>query len=238
MSDVINLDSRRTARSPLGRTAATERGEKVMDLVVNAACELLAKHWIHEVTVVDLARSADVARASLLLQFPDGMTDVLNAVLLRELAAFDDGFGAVERKKRSSCIDNVMRAFEPLFAKAERSGRLYANLRGAMFTWGATNSDIYSKCLNDYVDMTVELLTGYAPSRDPAIARAQGHVAEAVFNGALNVLAGESKPGTTWLERRDSFCALVTTAIAGLSQIANSSKRAKPRRATKKRSVR
>jgi len=190
------------------------------------------------VTVVELARRADVARASLLWQFPDGMTDVLNAVLLRELAAFDDGFGEVERKKQPSRIDNVMRAFEPLFAKAESSGRLYANLRGAMFTWGATNSDIYRKCLNDYVDMTVELLTGYWPSRDPAIGRAQGHVAEAVFNGALNVLAEEGKPGTTWLERREAFCALVATVIAGLSQIANGSKRAKPRGATKKRSVR
>lgn len=238
MSHVIDLDSRRVAGSPHGRTAATERGEKVMDLVVGAARELLSKHWIHEVTVVELARRADVARASLLWQFPDGMTDVLNAVLLRELAAFDDGFGEVEREKRPSRIDNVMRAFEPLFAKAEGSGRLYANLRGAMFTWGSANSDIYRKCLNDYVDMTVELLTDHSPSKDPAIARAQGHVAEAVFNGALNVLAEGGEPGTTWLERLDAFRALVTTVIAGLSQIADVAKRARPRNATKKRSVR
>jgi AcrR family transcriptional regulator len=191
MLDVTGLDSRRTAGSPRGRTAETERGGKVMDLIVNAARELLAKHWIHEVSVVALARRADVARASLLWQFPDGMTDVLNTVLLRELAAFDDGFGQVERKKRPSRIENVMRAFGPLFARAERSGRLYANLRGAMFTWGATNSDIYSKCFKDYVDMTVELLTGYPPSKDPAVARAQGYVAAAVFNG----------PSTCWRRR-------------------------------------
>jgi AcrR family transcriptional regulator len=222
MSEIIDLDSRRTR--PTGRIAMTERGGKVMDEVTAAARKLLVHDWSYEVSVVAVAREAGVARASLLWQFEAGMPDILNTVLIRELTGFDEGFAKAERQRNADPLARTLTAFSPLFAQAETSGRLYANLRGAMFTWGTQNSDIYSKSFNDYIDMTVELLKGAAPSSEPLMARLEGHIAKAVFSGCLDSLANGVDAESGWKERQEAFRSIVIMAVEGMRQLARNAK--------------
>lgn len=235
MPQIINLDSRRDTVSSYERAPATERGGKVMEAVVAVARQMLMDHWAHELAVVQLARVSKVARASLFWQFPKGLPDIINTVLLRELDWFDEGYELANRQTHLPPADRVMLCFEPLFRHAEVSGRLYANLRGAMFTWGRENTETYRCGLNDYVDLTAELLTSELLPLGASDDRFYGFVAEGIFNAALDILAEDPETAATWQERRDAFRALVSTAVDGLKQRAAKRTQAKAKAAPKRR---
>lgn len=216
MSSVIDLEQRRVRRAPFGRVAATERGEKVVDAVVAVAREHLMQRWLSEITLVEICAQASRTRSSVLLQFPGGIHDVVCTVATREFSLFDDGCNAAMSEPVRDPVARTMCAFEPLFAMAEKSGRLYANLRSAMFGWGDENQGVFRLGWSDYVDMTAELLTGAWPAGESSQVRHLGYLAEAVLNGALDITTAQGEWPSNWLERREAFRTLLE-AVLGVS---------------------
>src|SRR2546421_10638998 len=74
---------RHTRRQP-----KSPRGARVVKKVSEAARELLSSLPSHKVSVVAVSKAARLPRASLLLQFPDGVPEILEMLFTEEEAAF------------------------------------------------------------------------------------------------------------------------------------------------------
>jgi AcrR family transcriptional regulator len=235
MSTVIDFEARRAKRAISERRATTDRGEMVIDSVFKATQRLLIERWSHDLSVAEIAGAAGIARASLLLQFPGGMTDVFNTVAIRELGIFDEGCEAAMLANHRKPVERVIAAFEPLFSRAEHSGRLYANLRGAMFTWGAENQSVFRCGFQDYVDMTSKLITGNPITNEPGHARQQGYIAEVVFNTALDIASMEGEWWGNWIERREAFRKFISILLAEADSPSNKKAKNKKRATSRRR---
>jgi AcrR family transcriptional regulator len=105
------------------------RGAVVIEKVTSAAVALLSAKSSRDITVVDIAKKADVARASLLLQFPDGMRDILATIAnreYREICAAETSLWEANPPKTP--VESVCRLLDAIHLRAHATGRLYGNL--------------------------------------------------------------------------------------------------------------
>lgn len=123
--------------------AKTPRGDVVIRRVLAAARALLTRYPSRAVSVVEIAKKAKVPRASLLLQFPDGMADIVSRLIYDEYMA---AFGLDEPQDLWSASQAFMAdgnhqpgpaaALLPLERLIDRSlhaGLLYRNLQSEAF---------------------------------------------------------------------------------------------------------
>lgn len=111
------------------------RGAVVIDAVTRAGLALLSEKRSRDVTVVEIAKRAGVARASLLLQFPGGMSDVLAAVINAEYASIlelDDKLW--EAQPPATPLAAMQCLIAAIYTRATSSGALYANLLAESMT--------------------------------------------------------------------------------------------------------
>jgi len=118
----------------------TQRGRNTRDEILAAARSLACERWVDEIPFTELAAAAGVARASLLHAFPQ-WRDVLWLLITEELELLDDSYRAAVALKRAHPSARVYTMLSPLLDRAEATGRLYPNLRGAMFTWQGEPSE-------------------------------------------------------------------------------------------------
>jgi AcrR family transcriptional regulator len=105
------------------------RGAAVIAAVTRAGLALLSEKRSRDVTVVEIAKRAGVARASLLLQFPGGMSDVLSAVINAEYASIlevDDKLW--QARPPATPLAAMQCLIAAIYTRATSSGLLYANL--------------------------------------------------------------------------------------------------------------
>ena len=105
------------------------RGAAVMEAVTRAGLASLGEKASRDITVVEIAQRAGVARASLLLQFPDGLPDVLSAAVNHEYEKIVE----LEESLWSSApprtpLDAMHRLIEAIHGRAKATGLLYSNL--------------------------------------------------------------------------------------------------------------
>src|ERR1035438_1428399 len=158
-----------TRRSSLSsrRDAPTQRGKDVKEAVKAAASRLLHEKWVDQVSLVEVAKAAEVARASLLLQFPQGWPEILFELYWDEFP-YDETYDRMMACKSGSAVERVMRFLEPILLRGQQTGRLYPNIRGAMFTGGEEVNGIEKCWAEDCSAMIVELMTLSVPVGDEA----------------------------------------------------------------------
>ena len=127
-------DARKRPEETARPQPKTQRGRDTRDEILRAARTLASERWIDEVPFVELAAKADVARGSLLHAFRDWHT-VLYDLFSAEIDRLDESFTAAVALKRVRPADRVSAMLCPLLDRAEQTGLLYPNLRGAMFAW-------------------------------------------------------------------------------------------------------
>ncbi|MGE3594155.1 MAG: TetR/AcrR family transcriptional regulator [Dehalococcoidia bacterium] len=128
--------------------AKTDRGAAVIDKVLEAAQALLVAKPIRAISVVEISEQAGIARASLLLQFPGGLSDIVAAVSNREGPRVFELEGQLCRKNPPQTpLESVEPLVEALVRRVEATGMLYRNLLAESFqaptgTISAINDDI------------------------------------------------------------------------------------------------
>jgi hypothetical protein len=111
------------------RQAKTPRGQKALDKVLTAARAELSAKPLRDVTVVSVAKAAKLPRASVLLQFPEGMPDIVDALLYQEeMSIVEIEVSRTRGRGSASGIEAVLPVIEMLFERADGAGRLYPNL--------------------------------------------------------------------------------------------------------------
>lgn len=199
------------ARSTARRKPATRRGENVAEAVLATARRLLESRFTDQIPLVELAREAGVARASLLLQFPRGWQDVLSDLAHREIN-LDDAFDAVKKKKGLARKDRLFAVLDTLLQRAEVSGLLYSNLRAATFSWGAENQSFYRISFEGCWEIVMELMTGGRPD-DDANGRRQAYLGEVLLNITLDLASNEGYAARSWVERRAALRASIEVCL-------------------------
>lgn len=133
-------DSGRTQATPKKREPKTQRGRDTRDDILKAARILVSERWVDDVPFTELAATAQVARASLLHVYPH-WRNVLYDLFAEEIDRLDRNYEAALALKRATPGDRAYAMLAPLLDRAEQAGRLYPNLRSAMFTWQADSRD-------------------------------------------------------------------------------------------------
>ena len=205
------LRSSHKARSAARRKPATQRGENVVEAVLAAARQLLESRFTDQIPLVELAREADVARASLLLQFPHGWQDVLSGLTSREIN-LDDAFRAVSTKKGMTRDQRLFLVLDTWLQRAEVSGLLYPNLRAATFSWGAENQSFYRIGFEGCWEIVMELMIDDRPN-DDALGHRQAYLGEALINLTLDLASSEGYAARSWVERRSALHAAIETCL-------------------------
>ena len=124
----------RPAEAPTPREPKTQRGRDTRDEILAAARKLVSERWVEEIPFTELAVAARVARASLLHAFPH-WRNVLYDLFAEEVDRLYDSYAVAIALKRVRPGDRAYAMLVPILDRAETTGRLYPNLRGAMFTW-------------------------------------------------------------------------------------------------------
>jgi AcrR family transcriptional regulator len=121
-----------------------QRGAAVIEKVTKAGIALLSAKSSRDVTVVDIAKNALVARASLLLQFPDGMQDILATIANREYGEIGAAEMVLwEQNPPMTPVESVCRLLDAVLERAKATGRLYSNLMAeALQTAGGHRDEI------------------------------------------------------------------------------------------------
>jgi AcrR family transcriptional regulator len=106
--------------------------------VLNAAIQLLERKSARDVSVAEIAKKAGVPRASVLLQFPEGLPEMADALIYSEYMWMFESVrplplhdAAEQQSKRLNLQIGLESAMIPLRRMLERSattGRLYSNL--------------------------------------------------------------------------------------------------------------
>jgi AcrR family transcriptional regulator len=213
----LTKKTRSRAAAPVRRrrTATTARGNDVMDRVVEVARDALTTFWWYELTVVQIAREAGLARPSVLLQFPEGIPDIVCTVTLQELGRFSEDAAASLASRVNDPLRRTVNAFAPLFERADTSGRLYANMRSALVLWRDGFEGVFAIGRRDSIDFVAALLAGAWP-QDPVATRRLGYAADAIWNLALDLCAGEGEFPRNAVERREAFSQSVHAILRGL----------------------
>ena len=137
---------RRQSRTPLIRSNNVEpprpakipRGQKVVGRVLSTALTLLERKSSREVSVAEIANMAEIPRASVLLQFPDGLSEISDRLIYDEYMWIFESDHAVpiiyaaeaqfKRHGMSKGLDSVMMPLRRMLERASSTGRLYSNL--------------------------------------------------------------------------------------------------------------
>jgi len=120
------------------RAAKTPKGQRVMKRVLAAARTLLQSRVARSVTVAEIAKSARLPRASVLLQFPDGLPDIAERLIYEEyLMMFEcdemvDLVSAAtqqeQQRRLTPGLESALLPLVRLVEKAPADGFLHANL--------------------------------------------------------------------------------------------------------------
>ena len=199
------------ARSAARRKPATQRGENVVEAVLATARRLLQSRFTDQIALVELARESGVARASLLLQFPQGWQDVLSGLALLEIN-LDDAFQAVSTKKGTTRDQRLFLVLDTWLQRAEVSGLLYPNLRAATFSWGAENQSCYRIGFEGCWEIVMELMIDDRPN-DDALGHRRAYLGEALLNLTLDLASNEGYAARSWVERRSALRAAIDACL-------------------------
>jgi len=134
------METKQPVPNPTRPLPKTRRGRDTREEILAAARTLVSKQWVHETPFIELSEAADVARASLLHAFPH-WRDVLWSLLIEELDQLDRSYEKASSLKRSKPAEKAFVMLKVLLDRAEVTGRLYPNLRSAMFTWHGEPSE-------------------------------------------------------------------------------------------------
>lgn len=197
------------------RDPPTQRGKDVKGAVKAAASRLLEVRWFDQISLVEVAKAAEVARASLLLQFPQGWPEILFELYFDE-SPYDETVDRMEACKVGPPVDRVARFLEPLLVRAQETGRLYPNIRGAMFTWGEEFGGVAQCWIEDFSTMLVELMTQSQPIVDEVTELRTFRAAESLYYSALDLASTEWRFSTTWVERQATLRSLIESVFVGL----------------------
>lgn len=203
-------------RRPI-RTAPTLRGQDTMTRILKTAQTLLEDHWLSDLSISALAKSADVKRTSLLLRFPNGWSDIAVSLVDQLLFnPFDQRVISILDGPRSkSTAENAVYALDIFVKLGTKSGRLVANLRSHMFVWGDANNELFHLPSQDYNEEFAELLAGHGQT----VTENHTFTAEALINFALDVAGGVGLYPWTTKEKRELVRKHVEIVLAGLSGI-------------------
>ena len=198
------------------RKAKTARGVDVASRVVEAAKTLLSENWLDHISISKLAREAGIARASLLLQFPNGWPDVANWIVVQE---FGDEhlnwlYDLAEKHTKRPVNDRLFEALDFILMRAESAGLLYPNLRSQMFVWGEENAGVMRCLLIDVLDAMVEMMKQAAPKGSEQSCM---YAAEVLFGTALDLAATPGLHYRTFKERREALRNTIDLTVAGLA---------------------
>ena len=207
---MVNTTSK--ARSAARRKAPTQRGENVREAVAATARKLLETRFTDQISLVELARETGIARASLLLQFPQGWQDVLSDLALREIN-LDDSFEGAMKIKGLTRDQRLFMVLDTWLQRAEVSGLVYPNLRAATFSWGAENQSLYRISFEGCWEIIMELMVGSRPS-DDALRNRQAYLAEALIYLTLDLASSEGYAAQSWAERRAALRAAIEAFLS------------------------
>ena len=199
-------------RSAARRAPATRRGENVVEAVLTTARKLLQSRFTDQIPLVELAREAGVARASLLLQFPQGWQDVLSNLAHREIN-LDEAFETVTNTKGLRRNQRLFAILDTWLQRAEASDLLYPNLRAATFSWGAENQSLYRITFEGCWENVMSLLIDGRPNSDTQGLR-QTYLVEALINFALDLASNEGYRARSWAERRAALRTVIDATLA------------------------
>lgn len=118
----------------------TQRGRDTREQILSAARRLVSERWVDEVPFTDLAEAAQVARASLLYAFGH-WRNVLWDLFEEEMDLLDEARTRANRLRRRRLSDGAFEMLAVLLDRADETGLLYPNLRGAMSTWQGEPTD-------------------------------------------------------------------------------------------------
>jgi AcrR family transcriptional regulator len=110
----------------------------VIARVLNAAIALLEKKNSRDVSVAEIANAAELPRASVLLQFPDGLAEIADNIIYSEYMWMFESDQAVpildaaeaqnKRRGMSQGLESAMFPLRRMLDRASSTGRLYSNL--------------------------------------------------------------------------------------------------------------
>lgn len=228
------------------RQPKTQRGWVTHKEIVTTARDLLGERWVDEIPFTELAEAAGVARASLLHAFPN-WRHMLWYLFEQESDHLAKSYAAASVRRRARPTDRVYAMLATLLDRAEITGRLYPNLRGAMFTWDGipTSEDLAAISpelplgrnvartfvhirLNEYY-IAVEELIGIP--RDQSllpIGVRRLPIGECLVNFAFDLAAGSPTLFATFDDRRRTLKSMINMIAAGMRP-------SKPRVAKKRR---
>lgn len=226
----------------------TSRGRDTQAEILQAARKLVSERWVHETPFTDLAAAAGVARASLLHAFPH-WRDVTWSLLIEELDQLDRSHERAIALKRAKPSVRVYTMLVVLLDRAEKTGRLYPNLRSAMFTWhGEPSEEEYGHPdsvpwsselmgrmtlipLRDYYELIEEFLEVPDELRDSRKfpPRPTG---ECLVNFTLDLAAGYPSYCADFHERRELLQTTIELLAAGVRHHPGSKRKPRRRKST------
>ena len=133
---------------------------------------------------------------------------MITSLAIRELDYVDSYWAEALALKRVGPVERVCHVLEPMLRRAESAGLLFANLRGAMFTWGEENQATFRCGIQDYVLMISECLTHPEPAESVVGNERVWIVSESLYYQTLDLSARPWYVVDTWDERRAALIAL------------------------------
>jgi AcrR family transcriptional regulator len=184
--------------------AKTPRGDAVIARVLVAARALLVRQPSRAVSLVEVAKKAKVPRASLLLQFPHGMADIIGRLIYEEYLAAFESTEPVDLLSASLAFMTLgghepghAAALLPLQRLVDRSldnGLLFRNLQSEALQFTGSHLEEHRGRL---AMMGVSLLMRLDNSADAVISLQAIHLAESIVRLTWDLAAG------SWDEGRD-----------------------------------
>jgi AcrR family transcriptional regulator len=221
-------------QAPTRRKPKTQRGRDTREEIVMAARRLVSERWVDEIPFTELAAAAGVARASLLHVFPQ-WRDVLYDLFSEEIARLDGSYAAAVALKRVRHCDRAYAMLVPILDRAEVTGRLYPNLRGAMFTWHGAPSAAEETSDDAFLLPSREMLGAFARidlgdnysavesllgiPRDESLKPNEfgpSPIGECLVNLALDLAAGSPSYFATFEDRRHTLRSSIRLISAGV----------------------
>jgi AcrR family transcriptional regulator len=223
-------DPRAAAQPP--PPAKTERGDVVIRRVLAAARVLLTVHPSRAVSVVEVAKKAKVPRASLLLQFPEGMADIVSRLIYDEYMA---AFGLEEPRDLWSASDAFMASgshqpgpaaallpLERLIDRSVQTGLLFRNLQSEALQFTGPLLEEHRDRLG-FMAMYLLFRLDSSPAEEVTLENI--HLAEAVVRLAWDLAAGPwdagpddtEPPGGRTDALRDAFRAIAPELASRLA---------------------
>lgn len=191
----VEASPKRNVKPP--QPAKTPRGDVVIGRVLGAARALLMRYPSRAVSVVEIAKKAKVPRASLLLQFPEGMADIVSRLIYDEyMAAFgleepqDLSFASQAFMANGNFQPGPVAALLPLERLIDRSmqtGLLFRNLHSETFQF---TGPLLEEQRDRLFSMAMSLLSRLDSSPDANLGFDAIDLAETLVRLAWDLAAG------------------------------------------------